>query len=333
MPVAVAGTVVAKHPVGAIHLASDVAVGSFCTAAWVAENWEPLIAGAGSLWGAGVVASGAAWVARRECRTDATQRRDRIWPALARLIGADPELDDPRDFLTIPVAPREDDAAVTVRLPDGFTGEDRQVAAIGRLINRRVPGQWVGTADWETHTLTLRHPAEPPKHVEFARCRDVLLEGDIHQLPIGVASGGRVVRIDLDADAPHIALIARTRSGKSTLLRFIIGYSYYHGARDITVCDSKGTSLGRAFDGVPGVNVVRHNIEQISQAIIDVGREMSARIEINSMTGDEEWPGDYRVLVIEECTATMDEIRDHWKETKEKGLLRSRQLPALPSES
>lgn len=319
------GVLVAENP-DVIRTGIDVVGEGLDAAFWVVEHAEMVSTASVSLW----LAGGTVYVVRRVVRRarrgreltakqTMERRRDSLWSALAPILGLDPSEFSARDFLIVPVEAHSDDAILTVKVPPSFAGDDNQLSAVTGLVNRRMPGKWTVRPDWDSLSLEYHRPAEPPKAVNFADYRDQLLAGTIYQVPIGIGPDGAVVRINTDADAPHFAIVARTGGGKSVLLRFILGYLLYKGANNITCLDRKGSSFGQSFDGIDGVRVVRFDVGQISDAIIEAEAEMFRRIEINMRTGDEVWPGDYLHLIIEEATATMDAISDLWKETKPRG--------------
>jgi len=117
--------------------------------------------------------------------------------------------DRPEKFLTIPRDYASDDnALVKFELPFTWQADAQAQTRITQVIGRHLGGDWAPT--WSLNTsprfVALCHEPKPPQSVtlaEFAPHFDKLADS---ALGLGIGANNHVISINLDSDAPHIAI-------------------------------------------------------------------------------------------------------------------------------
>jgi hypothetical protein len=274
-------------------------------------EWGLAIAG-------GLVFGCLAWRAVRAVRLW-RHRRDVVFPlyaVLSQYLGT-PADDPAEDYLSVPLDWDTDPAcAVRLEYPPGWDPHPGLRDRIEEAVNRHLPGAW--DVSWGKAHATWRRAPQPPDAVTFEDLRAEFEAGPEHLVPLGRTTRGRVVRIDIDGDAPHIAYSGGTGAGKSTFLRGGVAYLIHHGAELVIILDPKRISLSKPFRGLPNVIIVRDSADWPA-AIAWVKAEMQRRYRWAEAQADEEAAlKSLRriVLVIEEGGSLADMLRSDWREIK-----------------
>ncbi|MEU6212716.1 pRL2-11 [Streptomyces sp. NPDC047023] len=232
-----------------------------------------------------------------------------------------PEQTDPRRYLHIPRNFSEDDAVIRVDVPGSLDFSKDLVADIitTKLALQGVTFSW-HLAGRETY-VTVKKTRKPPAKAAFKdpKIREIVAAAKESAPVVGIGSAGRIVTVDLDAEAPHILVNASTGGGKSVTLRCIACQMLHHGSL-VIVLDTKRISHPWA-SGLPGVTY-RRDIADIHDQLITLGIEGRRRTRVADDLGVDADPKDIgpRILILlEEVNATMKQLARYWEKTRESG--------------
>jgi hypothetical protein len=253
-------------------------------------------------------------------------RRRWVWPlhrALVAEFGYHPRT-PLRRYLWVPRDYQR--RGVWVALPPNWTsvdedadrgeGEDRAKAIVARVRTKLALGPTETT--WRLtgngHELVVRRRRDRIRpSVLFAEqwVRDLVEESPESAPLLGVGEHDTPVRVDLDAQSPHLLLSMLTGEGKSVLLRSL-GAQVLHQGGEVTILDFKRRSQKWA-KGLARVNYCRE-VEKMHLALIDL-----------AMTGDErnrdadDWEDSSgepvfprHLLIVEEANATIYKLQLWW---------------------
>lgn len=221
--------------------------------------------------------------------------------------------DDHKRYLTIPRNYRNNpDARIRLTVPPTWEGRSPDVKRINDLFAKRLGGQWdiahVATA--YPPYVELRPSPSPPGKLSFTDIKRALDAGNQNRLIIGVGTHDSIIDIDLDSDAPHVALSMGTGGGKSSLLRLIVAYLIHHGVERVDIIDPKRVSHNWA-KGIPGVFIHRTMAEQML-ALSEFRKRMEVRYTELEQDDTRLFPR--HVLVIEEQNSWMDYAKTYWED-------------------
>lgn len=165
--------------------------------------------------------------------------------------------------------------------------------------------------------------APVPDKVPFKKVRELIeAESTDGKVLLGLTRGDDPVWLDLDKKAPHILISAGTGSGKTVALTNVTAQLMWHGA-EIVVLDFKLLSHIWLRD-LAGVRY-EDEIDGIHRAAMWLGDEVDRRKRAwKGITLDDVEAGlsptfPRLVVVCEEWSSTMDELRDHWKDIRTSG--------------
>ncbi len=271
------------------------------------------------------------------------------WPATvpaARWLYVDPDVHAP-DYDSDPDTPRTGRPSVRARLaravrlrttrPDGILSGHVRVLLpdhtpdntdMQRAVHRTVAAKLgVGLGDldasWrmvgDTPHVLLRLAPRPPRKVSYADVAGAIASTSPAAPVLGIGSRGRMVSIDLDTDAPHLAVSCGSGAGKSVLLRTIIAQFLARSAQ-VIVCDPKRISQAWCRD-LAGVTYCR-TAEEMHGALVAMRAEVDRRnTVVDAMPVDsEELPdlGGRIVVVIEEQNVAMGMLTEWWQANRDK---------------
>jgi FtsK/SpoIIIE family len=239
-----------------------------------------------------------------------------LYQVLAGYLGTPPD-ERPEDYLTVPTGWDTDPLAeVVLWYPAGWDPHPGVRDRIEEAITRHLHGQWI--ARWGKARAVWVKARRPPEYVGLADIRHDFENGPANLVPLGMATGGKVAALDIDADTPHIAYSGGTGAGKTTFLRAVVAFLLWHGAEEVIILDPKRISLLRAFRGLKRVRIIPDS-KDWPAAIAYVRAKMQARYEWAETQDDPEaavssFP---RIgLVIEEGNTLATMLRDDWREVK-----------------
>jgi len=219
----------------------------------------------------------------------------------------------PEKFLTIPPDFADNPKAV-IRWEPPYTWEGNipQQKAVTGVIQRRLGGDWA--ADWTMNAsprfLVMRHAPQPPARVMFDDFRPYLDAAPENVLRLGQGTGGTMADIDLDSEAPHVAISAGTGGGKTETLALIITRLVRTGCERVDIIDPKRVSHNWAR-GLPGVHIHKYVAGQM-QAIRDARLVMDSRYD--ALDTSEDVSFSRRVLIIEEQNSLMADLKEYWED-------------------
>jgi hypothetical protein len=210
----------------------------------------------------------------------------------------------PRNYMDNP------NAKIRVTLPPTWEAQPREVARITQLIQRRLGGQWDSVAHYNAYPQYIDYipsPA-PPASFTFADILPYIEKARPGEIVVGMGTHNRVCSINLDSEAPHVALSMGTGGGKSSLLRLIIIQLIRSGCERIDILDIKRASHVWA-KGIPGV-FIHTTVKAMIDATAAFRKEMESRYDAleNGHAGD--FPR--RALIVEEQNSLMSFARQYW---------------------
>jgi hypothetical protein len=197
-----------------------------------------------------------------------------------------------------------------------LTVEQRQM--VSSVIGAKIPAgelveSWDQVGPTVRATWTVRR--RPPTHAGYADLAARFDQLEEWEFFIGLGAGGRKVVISLRDDAPHIACSAGTGAGKSVFAQLIAVQVLARGGQ-VDILDRKGSH--RWALGMPGVTYCT-TPEQMHDAMIRAAVQADRR-NAEALHQPEDWnPGYRRLVVAEELNAMMQQLKDYWAATRDKG--------------
>jgi len=310
----------------------------------VAAAADPLaVAWAGAVSATGAAALGVA-VARRELAPAAREHRrevlsplhERLWQPVGESRTA-----KPRDWLEVP----RDRQTATVYLPDRFDASPKALEVVQRVVAQTV---FVDNEPRMQPVLSGKR-----RHVKFEAALPpppplVLLDGDPrkgipglreaieaaewHELMIGYGVNGVLVKRSLGGDLPHWGLSIPSGGGKSVCGELLAAQMMFHGAICI-ILDYKWISHPWALFKMPNLSYAG-TPEQIHLSLLWLLEEVARRkaralagIQMDgTITGD---IGPPIFVVAEELNATIQQLKDYWKNPPPRGIDGRGESPAV----
>lgn len=262
-----------------------------------------------------VLAAGLTFLTWRTIRGIRIRRHNKrlvipLFRTLAPIIGH-PAGDNPARYLSIPHNFRDiENPVIKIQIPPTWEGTVTDQKRVSGLIERRLGG------DWETRFYTHAFPpyAEtrpapaPPGRVGFDEIKPALDAADRNTVVIGHGASKKIVSVNLDTDAPHIALSMGTGAGKSSLLRLFVAQLKRNGVERIDIIDPKRVSHDWAKN-IPGVYIHRTMQAQM-EALHNFRLRMESRYD--AITTDAEMIFPRHVLLIEEQNSWMSYAQMFW---------------------
>ncbi|MEU8516353.1 type IV secretory system conjugative DNA transfer family protein [Kitasatospora sp. NPDC048722] len=197
------------------------------------------------------------WPAPKPVWTDGQIYGPGVWTGLRQALRFEDGEPD-RRWLHIPDDTTAQGARIVLRIPIKWPGTPEARAFVERVVEERVPGEWV--AQWERTTrehyvvwTPKPKPKQKPKLPDYVPWRST---GDPRRVFIGLAiEGFDIVEVVIETQSatPHWGVAGATGSGKSTVLYIPVVHGRQSGEL-IDVLDTKRNSLIEA-DGHSGVRI------------------------------------------------------------------------------
>jgi len=227
-----------------------------------------------------------------------------------------PPGDDPSRYLTVPRDYSSNPKAeIRLALNPNWEGSITQQKAVTGVVARRLAGEW--DASYLSHTFppyaVYKRAPEPPRRITLAEFQPYIDAVPENVLALGLGTHKTVQSIDLDSEAPHIALSMGTGGGKSDTVALIVAALVRKGCQRIDLLDPKRVSHNWAR-GLPGVHIHRYVQGQMA-AIHDARAEMDSRYD--AMDADESVSFTRHVLIIEEQNSLLDDLNAYWDEYRQ----------------
>lgn len=212
----------------------------------------------------------------------------------------------PKDYRTNPKA----EVRLTLGMHFlGLPGEKRLIQTA--LVNRLGHGEWQASF-YQDHTppyMTLHKLPQPPERLSLAEFVAHIDAAPNGKCLIGMGANNRVIGVNLDSDAPHVALSMGTGGGKTDTVAGIIAQLVRKGdCERIDVLDPKRISHNWAR-GLPGVYIHRFVVGQMD-AIHNARLVMDDRYEM--MDDNPDTVFSRFVLIIEEQNSLIDDLKTYW---------------------
>ena len=237
-----------------------------------------------------------------------------LYMTLAPLTGHPPG-DHHGRYIKVPRNFQNDDAIVRLNLSPKWEGTVTQQKAVSGLMARRLGGDW--DTRWYQHAvppyMEMRHAPSPPSRVTFADFQPVMERCPPNTIPLGFGSSRQLLTINLDDEAPHIALTMGTGAGKTSTMTLIIAYLINKGVERIDVINTKRTGYVWAKD-LPGVFIHNTMPAQI-EAIHNVRLRMESRYD--ALLTDDTITFPRHVLIIEEQNSWMSYAKQYWDDYRQ----------------
>lgn len=262
-------------------------------------------------------------------------RREVIYPATrvaCQILGEKWDRRKAQTMLELPAGfgePTEDEEQPEVRLylppvPLDPNTKKRIITNVGaRLGLPDAVGEWqeFGGRAW----VKLQGADVPPKSVdlsaaykledgEHVKLREAIENADMDRPVVGVASGGRIIRLDYKDDSPNVALSGGTGTGKSTLIRAIAVQRLRGGAGRV-ILDLKGISHPYAHRLPASRALYFYKIEDIHDACVAIGAELYRRRDegVAAQKAGRPLPTFRPVDVdVEEANSLIVELNAYW---------------------
>lgn len=224
--------------------------------------------------------AGLGWWRVQPAWTDGQIYGPGVWVAVRQVLRMDGK--EPRDrWLSVPDDMRADGARIVLRIPVSWIGGPEAVASIERIIEERVPGEWV--PEWErtgrehyVQWIPKPRPKAKPTLPEYVPWKSTK---DPRRVFVGLAvEGGSIVDavIETKTATPHWGVAGATGSGKSTILYIPVVHGRQNGEL-IDILDTKRNSLVEA-EGFSGVRVHKTTRECISAFAEFLASMMAAEV-------------------------------------------------------
>ncbi|MGN9821917.1 type IV secretory system conjugative DNA transfer family protein [Streptomyces sp. SD11] len=197
------------------------------------------------------------WWRIRPVWTDGQIYGPGVWVAARQVLRM--ETTEPRSrWLVVPDSFREESARIVLRIPANWIGSPEGKAAIERIIEERVPGEWV--PQWErtgkehyVQWTPKPKPAVKPVLPDYVPWKST---GDPRRVFVGLTTDQDEIVdaiVHTQSDTPHWGVAGDTGSGKSTVLYIPVVHGRQTGEL-IDILDTKRNSLAEA-EGFSGVRV------------------------------------------------------------------------------
>jgi hypothetical protein len=178
-----------------------------------------------------------------------------------------------------------------------------------RLTPPMPPPRWVflDRIEWEAP----RHPVLPDDVVLQA-----IREASVDELVLGIGQDGKIVKVSLSNDSPHIVLSIDSGGGKSVTVRCLASQVLFRGGI-AAILDNKLVSHP-SLRGLPNV-AYADDIDKIHDFLVWLDEEITRRGEFirahtdvyGNLTGS---PGPRLVVFLEEQNLMMNRLRAYWAE-------------------
>lgn len=211
-----------------------------------------------------------------------------------------------RDYISNPAA------RMRLMLNSEWEGSAAQQRAINSVVARRLTGDWqpdYRMHEWPPYADFKRAP-EPPGRVSLESFIARIDAADANTLVLGAGTGSKSTAINLDSEAPHIALSMGTGGGKSDTVAIIVAQLVRKGCRNVHIIDPKRVSHNWAR-GLTGVTIHRY-VQQQMQAIGNARLLMDSRYD--ALDADDSQVFDRHVLIIEEQNSLITDLTQYWED-------------------
>jgi hypothetical protein len=210
---------------------------------------------------------------------------------------------------------KNEKAKIKVMLNPFWEGTVAHQKAITALMSRRfnldLEGMWHFHA-WPPYAEFMRAPS-PPGKVTFAEFKTFMDKSQAHIIPMGLGSNRQLISLNLDDEAPHVALSVGTGGGKTTMMTLVISFLVHNGVERIDVINTKQAGY-KWCENLPGV-FVHYTMAAQMEAIRNFRMRMSDRYD--QVRNDDNLTFPRQVLIIEEQNSWMKMAKKFWDDYRQ----------------
>jgi hypothetical protein len=266
-------------------------------------------------YAAGAVALGAlgwSWAERALTRRFRRDWLDPAWDVACRHLGYETRW-DARHYMHLTPLRASDPHGVRVHVPKDFDDAKKRVAFVAAF--KEVLQIKDAVVHWDFSSrysfVQFTDPARMPEEVFFSdpHVRALVESAKEHKPLLGLGRR-KPVRIDFNAESPHMLVSMSTGGGKSELFKSLLAHFMHHGAW-VVVLDMKRQSQ-QWLRGLAGVDYWR-DLLQMHRSLIAVAQEGDRRNRVADNHEGTGGPAFRRIIVaIEELNATINKLQQFW---------------------
>jgi len=228
------------------------------------------------------------------------------------------------------LAIERDRSAVSLHLPEAFTGDDRAREAIAHAVTTKLAleapdASW--KLDGKAPMVTFTRSQPPPSRVKWADVEQAILTAGPADLMCGIGRKNAEVFVSTKLDSPHFGEAMGTGAGKSNAAAFWLIQELMRGSCAL-VLDAKWIShpwtfkdMNAQYGQLPNVAYAR-TTEQLHNAMIWLGVELQRRTEaadqyVNAkgdILGD---IGPPLWIIAEELNLAIPRLKQYWASIRE----------------
>ena len=231
------------------------------------------------------------------------------------------------------LAIERDRSAVTLHLPEAFTGDDRDREAIVRAVTTKLALE-APDVDWsklhgKTPLVTFARSQPPPSRVLWADVEQAVRGAAPNDLMCGLGKKHAEVFVSTTLDSPHFGIAMGTGGGKSNTAAFWLVQELRRGAVAF-ILDAKWFShpwtfkdMAAEYGQLPNVAYARTN-EQLHAAMVWLGTELQRRTEVadryvnakGDILGGDIGPTIW--IIAEELNLATPRLKQYWASIRDK---------------
>ena len=223
------------------------------------------------------------------------------------------------------LAIERDRSAVTLHLPEEFTGDSRTREAIAHIVTTKL-GLEAPNATWQVEgpspRVVFSRSQPPPSRVTWADVEQAIRGAKPDQLMCGIGKRDADVFVSTTNDSPHFGIAMGTGGGKSVTAAFWLTQELMRGAVAL-ILDAKFFSHPWAFKDMeaqygqlPNIAYAR-TAEQLHRAMVWLGTELQRRTDIadkyvnakGDVLGD---VGPRMWILAEELNLAVPRLKQYW---------------------
>ena len=230
------------------------------------------------------------------------------------------------------LAIERDRSAVTLQLPEAFTGDEHDRAAIVHAVTTKLALE-APDVDWSRLTgkqpvVTFTRSQPPPSRVTWADVEAAIRAAGPADLMCGIGKKDADVFVSTKQDSPHFGEAMGTGAGKSNAAAFWLIQELMRGSVAL-VLDAKWIShpwtfkdMDASYDQLPNVAYAR-TTRQLHDAMVWLGVELQRRTEaadryVNAkgdVLGD---VGPTFWIIAEEMNLAVPRLKQYWASIRDK---------------
>ena len=237
----------------------------------------------------------------------------------------------PKELVSVPADYGSNPAAqIVIYPPHGFTGAQRDMEDLTRAVTAKLAIEAPKVdpiLNSHKPRIVYTYSPPPPALVTWNDIEPHVTAAGPDELVVGIGKNGKLVKVSLSLDSPHLMINMGSGAGKSNLAAFWLLQVLRRGAIGL-VLDAKMTShpwvykdMGAEFGQLPNCGYARH-IPVMHDAMVWLGIELKRRYDLTeryinargSMLGCSVGPELF--IIAEEMNMTTPWLKEHWTEIR-----------------